>query len=112
MNFIFFFADFLEFFLTECCRKRVNLVYNDSDTADSDLFLPTIVNLEADCNTNKSTNLVPIVPNTGIAFVVVKNSKSNQSMGMWKSLLSTWPVLVLTLFLSLIAGMIAWSLVG
>ena len=109
---MFFFADFLEFFLTECCRKSVNLVYNDSDTADSDLFLPTIVNLEADCNTNKSTNLVPIVPNTGIAFVVVKNSKSNQSMGMWKSLLATWPVLVLTLFLSLIAGMIAWSLVG
>lgn len=102
--------DFLEFLLTECCRKRVNLVYNDSDTADSDLFLPTIVNLEADCNTNKPTNLVPIVPNTGIAFVVVKNSKSNQSMGMWKSLLATWPVLVLTLFLSLIAGMIAWSL--
>ena len=106
------FTDFLEMMLMECCRQIPTLVYNSSETADPDLHLPTIVNLEADCNSNKHSNLVPMVPDTGIAFVLVKNNKSNPSLQMMKSLLSTWPVLVLTLILSLIAGIIAWSLVG
>lgn len=88
------------------------MVYNSSDEADADLELPVIVNLAADCNKNKQSNLAPMLPNIGIAFVVIKDKKSNYSLQMMKSLLATWPVLVLTLLLSLIAGIIAWSLVS
>lgn len=101
---------FLEAMLAYCCRTMSTLVYNSSETADLDLHLPIVVNLEADCNSNKQSNLVPMVPDTGIAFVLVKNGKSNPSLQMMKSLFSTWPVLVFTLILSLIAGIIVWSL--
>ena len=106
------FTAFLEAMLAYCCRTMSTLVYNSSETADLDLHLPIVVNLEADCNSNKQSNLVPMVPDTGIAFVLVKNGKSNPSLQMMKSLFSTWPVLVFTLILSLIAGIIVWSLVG
>ena len=110
--FVSFFAEFLEMMLAECCRLSTTLVYNSTEADEPDLDLPVVVNLEADCNMKKNSNLVPLVPHTGIAFVVVKANKSNHSLQMLKSLLATWPVLVLTLILSLIAGIIAWSLVG
>ena len=56
-------------------------------------------------------SFVPMLPPTGIAFVVVKSTKSEQSWRVIKSLLSTWPVLVLILIFSILAGIIAWLLV-
>lgn len=96
---------------SECCQLSTTLIDNSS-AVEPDLDLPVVVNLEADVHTKKHSNLVPIVPHAGIAFVVVKDTKSNHSLQMLKSLFTTWPVLVLTLILSLIAGIIAWSLVG
>lgn len=101
---------FLDTMLTECCRLRSNLVYNSS-AAESDFHLPVIINLEADFNMAGQRNFVPMLPQTGIAFVVVKSTKSEQSWQVVKSLLGTWPVLVLILIFSLLAGIIAWSLV-
>ena len=98
--------------LNECCRLSSKLVDNSSDLDEPDLDLPVVVNLETDRNMNKQSNLVPMVPHTGIAFVIVKNNKNNYSLQMLKSLLATWPILVLTLILTLIAGIIAWSLVS
>ena len=106
------FADFLELMLTECCRLSTTLAHNSSDVNKPDLEFPVVVNLEADCNMKKHSNLVPLVPHTGVTFVVVKGGRSNHSLQMVKSLFTTWPVLVLTLVLSLFAGIIAWSLVG
>lgn len=96
---------------SECCQLSTTLIDNSS-AVEPDLDLPVVVNLEADVHTKKHSNLVPIVPHAGIAFVVVKDTKSNHHLQMLKSLFTTWPVLVLTLILSLIAGIIAWSLVG
>lgn len=99
--------------LVECCRLSTTLAHNSSDVKKADLEFPVVVNLGADCNMKKhNSNLVPLVPHTGVTFVVVKGGKSNHSLQMVKSLFTTWPVLVLTLVLSLFAGMIAWSLVG
>ena len=88
------------------------MAHNSSHVNKPDLEFPVVVNHEADCNMKKHSNLVPMVPHTGISFVVVKGGKSNHSLQMVKSLFTTWPVLVLTLVLSLFAGIIAWSLVG
>ena len=88
------------------------MAHNISDVNDSDLELPIIVNLEADCNMKKHSNLVPLLPHMGVAFLLLNDNKSNHSLQMLKSLFTTWPVLVLTLVLSLFAGIIAWSLVG
>ena len=98
--------------LNECCRLSSKLVDNSSDLDEPDLDLPVVVNLETDFNMNTQSSLVPMVPHTGIAFVIVKNNKSNYSLQMLKSLLATWPILVLTLILTLIAGIIEWSLVS
>ena len=97
--------------LSECCRLKSNLVYNSSAVDTADLHLPVIINLEADFNMAGRRNFVPMLPQTGIAFVVVKSTKSEQSWRVVKSLLATWPVLVLILIFSLLAGIIAWSLV-
>lgn len=103
---------FLQMMLDECCRFTSTLVYNSS-VVEPDLNLPVIVNLEADYNVNSGQrNFVPMLPQTGIAFVVVKSTKSEQSWRIIKPLLATWPVLVLILIFSLLAGIIAWSLVS
>lgn len=103
---------FLQMLLDECCRLSSNLVYNSS-AEEPDLNLPVIINLEADYNINSGQrNFVPMLPQTGIAFVVVKSTKSEQSWRIIKPLLATWPVLVLILIFSLLAGIIAWSLVS
>ena len=107
-----FFLDFLEVMLNECCQLSTILIEDSSATQEPDLKLPVVVNLEADCDTKKNSNLVPMVPHTGIAFVVVKSNKGAHSLEMLKSLFTTWPVLLLTLILSLIAGIVAWLLVG
>lgn len=104
------FTDFLEVMLNECCQLSTILIEDSSATQEPDLKLPVVVNLEADCDTKKNSNLVPMVPHTGIAFVVVKSNKGAHSLEMLKSLFTTWPVLLLTLILSLIAGIVAWLL--
>ena len=87
-------------------------MYNSS-VVEPDFNLPVIINLEADYDTNNNRrNFVPMLPQTGIAFVVVKSTKSEQSWRIIKPLLATWPVLVLILIFSLLAGIIAWSLVS
>ena len=91
------------------------MVYLNSSDAEPDFNLPVIVNLEAvkyNINRQRNLTLVSLLPQTGTAFVVVKANKSDQLWQVMKSLFSTWPVLVLTLILSLLAGIIAWSLVG
>lgn len=99
--------------LSECCKlSSTPVTHNISEVNDTDLELPIIVNLEADCNKRKHSNLVPLLPHMGVAFLLLDDNKSNHSLQMLKSLFTTWPVLVLTLVLSLFAGIIAWSLVS
>ncbi|KAJ7373768.1 hypothetical protein OS493_011377 [Desmophyllum pertusum] len=109
------FPTILEMMLNECCRLSSNVVYLNSSDVEPDFNLPVIVNLEAvkyNINRQRNLTLVSMLPQTGTAFVVVKANKSDQLWQVMKSLFSTWPVLVLTLILSLLAGIIAWSLVG
>ena len=96
--------------LNECCKLSSNLVFVDSE-GEANLTLPVLLNVE-ECRLNNQADLVPMLPNTGVAFVVIKENKGNHSMKLLNSLVGTWPVLVLTLILSVIAGIIAWALVS
>ena len=107
-----FLIDFLEILLSECCQYSTDLIANSSAADEPDLRLPVVVNLEVDWNSKKHSNLVPMIPGAGITFVVVKGNKGTQSLEMLRSLFTTWPVLLLILMLSFIAGIIAWFLVG
>lgn len=103
---------FLHLMLADCCRLSMKLIYNASSHDDADLHFPVIVNLEADRLMSSRKNLVPLLPQTGIAFLVLERSKSDYTWRIVKSLFATWPVLILILVLSLLAGIAAWSLVG
>ena len=98
--------------LADCCRLSMKLIYNASSHDDADLHFPVIVNLEADRLMSSRKNLVPLLPQTGIAFLVLERSRSDYTWRIVKSLFATWPVLILILVLSLLAGIAAWSLVG
>lgn len=103
---------FLHLMLADCCRLSMKLIYNASSHDDADLYFPVIVNLEADRLMSSRKNLVPLLPQTGIAFLVLERSRSDYMWRIVKSLFATWPVLILILVLSLLAGIGAWSLVG
>ena len=98
--------------LADCCGLNSVMVYNSSYEDTADLYFPVIVNFEADRVMSSQRNLVPMLPQTGIAFLVFESNKSDHSWRIVKSLFATWPVLILTLILSLLAGIAAWSLVG
>ena len=102
---------FLQLMLADCCRLGIKMIYNTSSHDDADLYFPVIVNLEADRLVSSQKNLVPLLPQTGIAFLVLEGSKSDHTWRIVKSLFATWPVLILILVLSLLAGIAAWSLV-
>ncbi|XP_058972265.2 uncharacterized protein [Pocillopora verrucosa] len=101
---------FLHLMLADCCRLSMKLIYNASSHDDADLHFPVIVNLEADHLMSSRKNLVPLLPQTGIAFLVLERSRSDYTWRIVKSLFATWPVLILILVLSLLAGIAAWSL--
>lgn len=101
---------FLQLMLADCCRLGIKMIYNTSSHDDADLYFPVIVNLEADRLVSSQKNLVPLLPQTGIAFLVLEGSKSDHTWRIVKSLFATWPVLILILVLSLLAGIAAWSL--
>ena len=100
--------------LTVCCGICWEIEYLDSndflDPTGSDLFVPVILNYK-ESGLSSQTNVVPILPHTGVAFVVITEEKKNLPVKILSSIVSSWPVLVLTLVLSVTAGIVAWALV-
>ena len=103
----------LETMINMCCQNCPVLQHEMTDKPDSisdssAIVLPVMLNFK---DTELALQLVPLLPNTGVVFLIPARKKS-YPMKMLKSVASTWPVLVLTLALSLLAGIIVWSLVS
>ena len=55
---------------------------------------------------------MPLVSSPGVAFIVVDEPPGTSANAVFKSVLSGWPVLVLTLLMALLSGIIMWALVS
>ena len=93
--------------LTYCCGN-FKLKYVESD---ADILLPVILNYK-ESGLSSQSKVVPILPDTGVAFVVKRADMKNLPIKILSSIFSSWPVLVLTLLLSVLAGIVAWILVN
>lgn len=94
--------------LEACCAETFKMKYVEGD---SDITLPVILNYK-ESGLHSQDKVVPILPYTGVAFVVKRADKRNLPIKTLSSVFSSWPVLVITLLLSVLAGIIAWILVN
>lgn len=58
-------------------------------------------------NNNK---FMPLISSPGVAFIVVDDPPGTSANAVFNSVLSGWPVLVLTLLMALLSGIIMWGL--
>ncbi|XP_020629566.1 uncharacterized protein LOC110066669 [Orbicella faveolata] len=100
------FPQFLHIMLEACCADAFEVKYVESD---SDIILPVILNYK-ETGLQSQSKVVPILPYTGVAFVVKRADKKNLPIKTLSSVFSSWPVLVITLLLSVLAGIVAWIL--
>ena len=94
--------------LSVCC-VNAEIKYVDFDPAD--IFLPVILNYK-ESGLSSQNKVVPMLPNTGVGFVVKRADRKHLPIKILSSIFSSWPVLVLTLLLSILAGIVAWILVN
>ena len=55
---------------------------------------------------------MPLVSSPGVAFIVVDEPPGTSANAVFNSVLSGWPVLLLTLLMALLSGIIMWTLVS
>ena len=55
---------------------------------------------------------MPLISSPGVAFIVVDDPPGTSANAVFNSVLSGWPVLVLTLLMALLSGIIMWGLVS
>ena len=55
---------------------------------------------------------MPLIGSPGVAFIVVDDPPGTSANAVFNSVLSGWPVLVLTLLMALLSGIIMWGLVS
>ncbi|KAL9958187.1 hypothetical protein ACROYT_G035165 [Oculina patagonica] len=53
---------------------------------------------------------MPLISSPGVAFIVVDEPPGSSANAVFKSVLSGWPVLLLTLLMALLSGIIMWGL--
>ena len=54
---------------------------------------------------------LPLISSPGVAFIVVEEPPGTSANAVFYSVLSGWPVLVLTILMALLSGIIMWGLV-
>ena len=59
-----------------------------------------------------SYKFMPLIGSPGVAFIVVDDPPGTSANAVFNSVLSGWPVLVLTLLMALLSGIIMWGLVS
>ncbi|XP_032235133.2 uncharacterized protein LOC5510092 isoform X2 [Nematostella vectensis] len=93
------------------CGELQHKTYEIGDVKPaSDIEMPVIVNFK-ESGLRSQKKVVPMLPHTGVAFVVRRDRvEGDYSIQLLTSVFSAWPVLILTLLLSVLAGMIAWAL--
>ena len=55
---------------------------------------------------------MPLIGSPGVAFIVVDDPPGTSANAVFNSVLSGWPVLILTLLMALLSGIVMWSLVS
>ena len=55
---------------------------------------------------------MPLVSSPGVAFIVVDEPPGTSANAVFNSVLSGWPVFLLTLVMALLSGIIMWGLVS
>lgn len=117
------FLDLLINMLSQCCGFQANgcgevkhIEEYQHDLGDVelqyDVKMPVLVNFK-ESGLRSQKNVVPMLPHTGVAFVVRRDRiEKDYSLQLLGAVFGAWPVLVLTLLLSVLAGVIAWALVS
>lgn len=77
---------------------------------DSHLIYPVLVDKQDMASENH--HLIGLVPPGSIAFVVPKGERDNYPKKLMMAVFEAWPVLILTILLSILAGVFLWLLVS
>ncbi|XP_068674888.1 uncharacterized protein [Montipora foliosa] len=113
--------DVLILMLGKCCGNEIPACWNIShyppekhaerllSTArDSHVIYPIIVDKQEAADMER--NLISLMPSTSIAFVVPRGQRESYPKKLLMSVFEAWPVLILAILLSLLAGAFLWFL--
>ncbi|XP_057304187.1 uncharacterized protein LOC130641408 [Hydractinia symbiolongicarpus] len=74
-----------------------------------DIYFP-IEGLKTDNKYRNVFYFLPIVDSPGVAFLVIGSEEGASAMAIFDSILTGWPILVLTIVMAILAGIIMWML--
>lgn len=77
---------------------------------DSHVIYPVIVDKQEAGDLDR--NLIGLIPSSSSAFVVPRGKRESYPKKLLVSVFEAWPVLILTILLSLLAGVFLWLLVS
>lgn len=63
-------------------------------------------------NYQNDFRFMPLISSPGVAFIVVDEPPGSSANAVFNSVLSGWPVLLLTMLMALLSGIIMWGLVS
>lgn len=77
---------------------------------DSHVIYPVIVDKQEAVSLDH--NLISLIPPSSIGFVVARGKRESFPKKLLMSVFEAWPVLILTILLSILAGVLLWVLVS
>ena len=77
---------------------------------DSHVIYPVIVDKQETLSLDH--NLISLIPPSSIGFVVPRGKRESFPKKLLMSVFEAWPVLILTILLSVLAGVLLWLLVS
>ena len=77
---------------------------------DSHVIYPVLVDKQDAAD--EKLNMIGLIPPASIAFVVPKGKRESYPKKLLMSVFEAWPVLILTILLSILAGAFLWVLVS
>ena len=90
-------------------KESLMEVKNDTEKEDT-LSFP-IVGKKDDRTFQSTLKFMPLISSPGVAFIVVDDEPGTSARAVFNSVLSGWPILLLTLLMALLSGMVMWALV-
>ena len=91
-------------------KKSLMEVKNNVHAADTISF--PIAGKKSDREFQSRYDFMPLVSSPGVAFFVVEEEPGTSARAVFDSVLSGWPILLLTLLMALLSGMVMWALVS
>ena len=117
------FTALLKLLLSKCCGNYSlncwKVIYQPPETdpeqllrsaRDSHVIFPVIVDKQE--ATDEKLKMISLIPPASIAFVVPKGKRESYPKKLLMSVFEAWPVLILTILLSILAGVFLWLLVS